>query len=331
MKQLCFSLLSLSLLLISCQYEKQAIPSETIDYPFEGRTAAFQKARFGALLCFGIYSNLAGEWEGREPSIGKALRTLASAERESNSSDSVRKARMAVDDLSREAKETMGRYSNSLSGPSSALFALGVLLPVLLATVYPLVGSGGKSMWIVAFFLWFVLPGGIMYIGMGLVKRRPRFWVRAKSSDEFRPRAVPGGMVPASAGTLMITAYLLGALPELPIGISDKLLRPILLLLGISLLLSGLLRMISPTDAKCDELSALPEAMESIGSSVSEGLPFERALLSANIYQEEKRDGMTGTFLEAASHFSRAGAVSGGGAIKALALHLKEIRSLEEE
>ena len=75
----------------------------------------------------------------------------------------------------------MARYLQSLQGPTTALFAIGVLLPVLLATMIPISGIGGSTVYMLGFLLW---CGS--FSGSGIVWRGERY--RLVSGGRMLPK-----------------------------------------------------------------------------------------------------------------------------------------------
>ncbi len=306
-----------------------------------------------------IFSDFRMEWSKRSGSIGKALRSLEGIMNESDRSEVIGTARRTVAELSRDGRASMADYIRSLSIPTSALFALGVLLPVLLATMIPLAGIGGRTAWMVAFLLWVVVPVGITVTGSVLVGRRPMFRSRQNVKRGARFTFDLAAMAGISIGTFLFLISLLDILrivnildiPGLGFGTIG---RYLLLLWGLSLITAGCARGASVDYRRAElilekEGDTLPELMRSIGTSIQEGLSYERSLDRAfrdigvgagegNIPQKEifggegnTGEGVLASQVRVVKEFSRAGPEAGGKAINALASHLSDLRNLEEE
>ncbi len=303
-----------------------------------------------------IFSEFRIEWSKRSVSIGKALRSLEGIMNESDRSEVTGTARRTVAELSRDGRASMAEYIRSLSVPTSALFALGVLLPVLLATMIPLAGIGGRTAWMVAFLLWVAVPVGITVTGGVLVGRRPMFRSRQAVKEEVNfildPLVIAGISIGMALALISIfeIAYHLDPL-RLRIGAIGLYL---MFLWGLSLFTAGCVRGAS-VDYRRAELALekegdmLPELMRSIGTSVQEGLSYERSLdrafrdigiragegdiLQKEIFGggEQAGEGTLGSQVRVVKEFSRAGPEAGGKAINALASHLSDLRNLEEE
>ncbi|MGA1848088.1 MAG: hypothetical protein ACMUHB_01990, partial [Thermoplasmatota archaeon] len=104
-----------------------------------------------------VYREIVEEWRARSPELGRALEGLSSAESEGTRIEVSSSSREVVQRLSEDTKARMEEYSRSLSGPSTALFGLGVLLPMLLSTMIPVAGISGRTAILVGFLLWVVL------------------------------------------------------------------------------------------------------------------------------------------------------------------------------
>jgi hypothetical protein len=266
-----------------------------------------------------------------------------------------------MDELTEGARRRMSAYVHSLQGPSTALFGIGVLLPVLMAAMVPISGiGGGSSFYMLAFLLWAVIPGGIVLIGGRIVSRRPRYMAEAPSPQDnagwsFRMLDVLG----LSAGAFLLasgTADLAGAawasLPWPGLDAAEG--RALTLLWGSALTAASLVR--SRTWRAADRERHLreversvPDLLQSIGASISDGCSFEGALKRS--IPEGPLDryrpallpipGMRGgadplppqleNAYRASRQFARSGPESGGRAIRALGSHLRGLLSLEDE
>ncbi len=306
-----------------------------------------------------IFSDFRMEWSRRSVSVGKALRSLEGIMNESDRSEVVGTARRTVAELSRDGRASMADYIRSLSLPTSALFALGVLLPVLLATMIPLAGIGGRTAWMVAFLLWVVVPVGITATGGVLVGRRPMFRSRqaVKRKAKFTVDLATITGISIGMTLILISIFeileIVNILDLLDLGFGT-IGRYLLFLWGLSFITAGCVRGASADYRRAElalekEGDALPELMRSIGSSIQEGLSYERSLDRAfrdigmqtgeeNIPQREifgggehTGEGTLASQVRVAKEFSRAGPEAGGKAINALASHLSDLRNLEEE
>jgi len=305
------------------------------------------------------YERFRAGWDGRDPVVGRALGDLQMAEREPTVMEVAMSARRAMDDLTEAVRLEMSRYVGSLQGPTTALFAIGVLLPVLLATMIPLAGLGRSSMVMIGAFLWVGVPLSIVHFGGRIIDRRPMYkGVRASHARRPRPGVTALEAAGGAAGCLLsiVSASHLATSLDLPLalpGLGSDDTALIMLMWGIALLGSSLLHALSRAsiaqEIRSKEIGRrIPPLLQSLAAGVSDGLSFEGALkrtLAADgsflagavavfpgmTTDPEVRDPELDNVLKAARHFSRAGSEAGGRALRALANHHRNVITLEEE
>ncbi|MGA1820776.1 MAG: hypothetical protein ACMUHU_07205 [Thermoplasmatota archaeon] len=297
-------------------------------------------------------------WSCRSPVIGRALGSLISAEREASRAEVVISARSLVSRLSEESKAMMEAYSRSLAGPSTALFGMGVLLPILLATMIPVAGISGRTAVLIGFFLWFILPCCIMLIGSSLVMRRPSLGsdTGVKAAGWSPPGALD--LIMITAGVIVLAAALLHLLHEIELppylDVVDRNSASVLLVMcGASALLAGVIGWTTRgsyiAGREHDEVrNGSPVFLRELSSSLLEGRSFEFALKRAF---SKSKTGVISTFrvlpgatpreasvpepavtyLESAEEFSRAGKGPGGKAVRAFSRHVQEMLDLESD
>ncbi len=306
-------------------------------------------------------AELSEEWGKEEPMLGRAIESLRKAELEPSEEEVLASARRVVERLSEESRERMEAYGRSLSAPSTALFGLGVLLPVLLATMVPIAGIGGRTTYMVGFLLWAVLPASILVFGGYLVRKRPRFSPAHKGQARSGPCPTPLNIASTLLGlvlmVLSIRYMLTGVSPlTLPLaGLSSLETHFLMLLCGTALASGGVIDIYSrgpERERRRDELlgRSVPELLNGIGSSLLDGRSFEAALKRASVKGDGRVrtelakafpvPGMSGQVtqsggldkaLMSAREFSRAGLESGGRAVRALSRHLGELQRLDRE
>ncbi len=281
--------------------------------------------------------------------LGSSMEGLISAERESTIEDVGRSCRSVVQRLGEDLKERMTSYSSSLKGPSTALFGLGVLLPVLLATMIPIAGFTNRTVLMIGVLLWVVVPVLILRTGRNLVLKRPMvkegggYGGISYRKDIFTLLGpLVGGLVTVASivvltGSIAPPIILEGPFPD-PLSFAI-----LALLIGSSMVLSSLIRGLIhegslERDRMKDEAQKVPDLLSEIGSRLLEGRSFERALESGyrNIGSEPPLRGSLpeggGEFassLRVAHEYSRSGGKTGGSSIKALSSHLREMGRLE--
>ncbi|MGA1866306.1 MAG: hypothetical protein ACMUFK_02430 [Thermoplasmatota archaeon] len=304
-----------------------------------------------------VYEEFKEEWSERSSLIGRALDSLGSIENEASRNEVALSARALVTRLSEESKTMMEEYSRSLAGPSTALFGIGVLLPILLATMIPVAGITGRTALIIGFVLWVVLPLGIVLLGNSLVLKRPPLGAEHPTAATRRgsfPKPLDVLLMAAGAVLLILSVLVVVTGVELPLtlpGSGRESLFILLMLMGISALLSGVIGWMSRGPKEAGErFSAVrkrsPVVLRDISSWVMEGRSFESALkrsLSKRAVETDKSyrllpghsSGETGlpepllSYLGSAREFSRAGGATGGRAIRAFSKHIQELLYLE--
>ena len=306
------------------------------------------------------YRNFRAEWMDRDPLVGKALTDLESAEREPTSLEVSLSARRAMDELTEGTRREMSKYVQSLQGPTTALFAIGVLLPVLLATMIPISGIGGSSVFMIAFLLWVAIPAGIVLMGRRIVSRRPSFRIDPADNEAEKKKGFPRMAIAGYVlGTLFVIFFALYrydiGMPSLSwTGLDSGETAMFTLLWGLSILAASATMHYTFGNAEralhlADVDRQIPDLLRSLGSGISDGLSFEGASKRAvkpgilEPYRSylvpspgmDPDKGRIPASLEnayrAAMHFARSGADSGGRAIRALGGHMRSLLSLEDE
>jgi hypothetical protein len=300
------------------------------------------------------FLDFASDWKKKDPSIARALFSLHRAQEESMPGEVSRSLRRVVSELTEDAKRDMARYVDSLDAPATALFALGVLLPVLLATMIPVAGLERSSVWMLAFFLWILLPLSILLYGRRLVMNRPLYGIGVTGENKILRFSVPG-LALLSAGSIMLFFSLVLVTKVVNSGIDDELLH-LAVVVSIAVVVGGWGFMRSAGEkrylSRNDRISSVvPDLLHNIGALVHEGRSFEGSLDSAVNDMEGDLDDLRwkvspipGTSadrgkippeldhtINTARMFSRAGSETGGKAIKALGSHLREIKNLRDD
>ncbi len=281
--------------------------------------------------------------------LESSVEGLISAERESTIEDVGRSCRSVVQRLGEDLKERMTSYSSSLKGPSTALFGLGVLLPVLLATMIPIAGFSNRTVLMIGVLLWVVVPVLILRTGRNLVLKRPMvkegegYGGISYRKDIFTLLGpLVGGLVSIASLVILTDSIappiiLDGPFPDPP---SSAVLA---LFIGSSAVFSSLIRgLIHEGSLKRsiikDEAEKVPDLLSEIGSRLQEGRSFERALESGYRMISSKPPlrgsipeggGEFASSIRVAREYSRAGGRTGGSSIKALSSHLREMGRLE--
>jgi hypothetical protein len=281
--------------------------------------------------------------------LESSLEGLISAQSESSLQEVRSTCNAVVDRMGEDIKEKMTSYSSSLKGPSTALFGLGVLLPVLLATMIPIAGFSTRTVVMIGFLMWILVPFLIIRTGRTLVLRRPI--VRASShKDTHSYDSNPFSLLGPIIGIIIMIAGSVNLLEifNLPIILKGPFPDPdstsvLLFLLGVSVFISSLAwGFIKKKQQRRRELSKeeekVPDLLSEIGTHLMEGRSFERALergmerIDYNLTMLGRVPIMGGPLrnsLTVAREYSRAGSNVGGSSIKALSGHLREMLRLQ--
>lgn len=297
----------------------------------------------------------AKEFQGSDPHIFSGMDGIIRAQDGSDLGEIRRTCELVIRRLSEDMKESMTEYSNSLRSPASALFAIGVLLPVLLATMIPIAGLSGKTVVMVGFLLWIGVPYIIMTMTRSLVIKRPLIRGDLERSS-LLPDTSLVTMVILGAGVLtssilvyhLLTGASLPLLVRGPFPGRDVSLV-LLLLLAVSLLVSGLSRSLTRKweimKKERERTSVkIPDLLSEMGDNLMEGGSIERAVVKGYERISEAppvQGSLDGDSKDPAANavgiarqLSRSGGREGGSAVKVLSKHLREMarheRSLKE-
>jgi hypothetical protein len=180
-------------------------------------------------------------------------------------------------------------YLNSLSGPTMILFALGVLLPIFIATLLPIMGLGRDYLPLVVLLMDVVFPMVTLLYAMSVLQKRP---------GTMLPPNIPSPLTKGTKRGLLIFCALLG-ITLISVGIystyyvsrysSDetsgmiKLLASVPIIWGIGLPLAIYMKLTSRDQKRELELirnmeEEFPDAMFALGSRIAEGKPYEYAI-----------------------------------------------------
>ncbi|MEW5936429.1 MAG: hypothetical protein AB1665_01240 [Candidatus Thermoplasmatota archaeon] len=192
-------------------------------------------------------------------------------------------------------------FASGLSGPSTILFALGILLPLVVGSMLPLMALGSLDIaasaglgmsaapsnpLAIILFMDIVFPLGAWLYARSILGRRP-----GTASPPLLE--VPGFRGSLGTGGLIIVAFsLLGIALPLLMGEGWALLSALLILGGIALAVGstmrGYVRAAKEVRAKVERLeSEFPDALFQLGRKVDEGMPLEIALVKV---AEEMKD-----------------------------------------
>lgn len=233
------------------------------------------------------------EWGDWNEDFKRALYAIRAAELERTQEGLNRGLEKASDIILTGTKQTMETYTAKLSGPTFILFAMGILLPMILGSMLPMMSVGGMSIGPVQLVL--LMDVAFPMISFGY----------AYSILGNRPGTTPPPNIVAKSGnrTVIVWAVLVAAL-MLPLALPQLAkvfgwgYLPILWALGGAV---SVYTFLTARDMKRrrDEVKKLedelPDALFQLGSRISEGKAIEAAL-------ERTCETMKGTAIAALFH-----------------------------
>jgi len=221
-----------------------------------------------------------GEWND---DFKRALHAVRAAEMEKSREGLQRSLDKAMDIALTGAKRRMEKFASSLSGPTTVLFSLGILLPMMLGALLPMASMGGLSMgpWEVALLMNIIFPGATLAYAQSILGRRPGTAQAPSIKHQHRSSGTSATVAAFVCGAL----FILLAFPPLNsiLGTAGPSLAPMLLMWGITVPVS--VHCIVTTRAARRELFSIrkledefPDALFQLGSRIGEGLPVEAAM-----------------------------------------------------
>ncbi len=291
--------------------------------------------------------------DGEDAVITPAIEGLISAGSESTQEEVRMSSEAVVERMNEELKDRMGTYASSLKGPSTALFALGVLLPILLATMIPIAGLSNRTVVMIGSLLWGGVPLMILFTTGRLVLKRPMLPLSGSDPKDRVKPSLSSLFIMITGMVLIITSsteLLLNGDPIIilegpfPGPISSCFLA---LLVGTSLLIASGSSMISSEKDRIrkkeeEEMERVPDLLSEMGSQLMEGRSLEIAIIRGfrRIGRDPPLQGRISSLSEldpgpvlrltkVSSEFASAGGRAGGRSVKALSKHLREMGRLE--
>ncbi len=239
-------------------------------------------------------NTFADVWRERFPALHRSI-TLIEAAAAAPPDDRDRTLDRSMEAILDGTRDRATEAADSLRGPSTAVYAFGVLLPLALVSVLPAAGAAGleATLPIIVVLYDVVLPAGLLCVGGWLLAKRPvAFPPRAAESDTSRWLLSGGiGLAVGIAGWIAASV------------VFEPWTRPLATLgfgTGAALLIRY--RPVVAIRERTTELeSTLPDALYLVGRRVSDGIAVERALADA----AEELEGITGETFEAAARRQR--------------------------
>jgi len=194
-------------------------------------------------------------------------------------------------------------YLNSLTGPTMVLFALGVLLPIFIATMLPIMGLGRDYLPLVVIVMDVLFPLVTLMYALSVLQKRP---------GTMLPPNIPSPLTKGAKRGILIFCILLG-ITLICVGIYSAyyisrfteddtaglltLLSSVPIVWGIGLPIAIYMKLTSRDQKRELDLiknleDEFPDAMFALGSRIAEGKPYEYAI-------EKTADSLKGTHISA--------------------------------
>lgn len=250
------------------------------------------RARGTPLSGFGSFAE---SWRGRSPALYRSV-TLVEAAAAAPEGERERTLDRAMETVLDGTRDRATEAADSLRGPSTAMYAFGVLLPLALVSVLPAAGAAGFEATLPAIVVVYdvLLPAGLLCGGGWLLSNRPVAFPPAPIDDGVATR--PAIYASAGLGAAVLAAVAARALfarwtiPFAALGA------------GVGVALVVRYRPVVAVRARGDELeSGLSDALYLVGRRVADGIAVEQAVADA----ADELDGVTGDAFRAAARRQR--------------------------
>lgn len=248
----------------------------------------------------------ARELEGLNEELRSAIYNILSASKESNQLVMHSSLRRASELVLTGTRQRVEEFAASLGTPAMVLFGLGILLPMIIGSLLPMISFGGFDLgldaattqsqndWLPAFAISVILmdigfPSIAFFYSRGILSRRPGIHTLSLSSEALDiKKRLPAGIVIAMVFLAISWAYGTYFLFwDIEWSVSA-----LIAISGIALAAGFTLGLGSSPENKIKELEKLedqmPDMLFQLGSRLTEGLAIEKAL-------EEVADSMKDT------------------------------------
>ncbi|MEW6221899.1 MAG: hypothetical protein AB1476_01060 [Candidatus Hadarchaeota archaeon] len=221
-----------------------------------------------------VISNFAKKWDGACPELGRALDLIQSSTNERVQSSRARTLDRAMNLALEGARDRMRKFSSSIHLPVLLLYCMGVLVPLILVGILPVLsvmGGGLGLVQIVALYC-FILPLLVYVLSRQILSKRPSGMEPPILSVEgFSPRPL---LASASVAIpFLVPAFFIRDTPDVS-GLAA--LWGVVLAVSVYFFLTS-----APAFRRWKEAlemeEQLPDALIHVGNRVAEGRPAEEA------------------------------------------------------
>jgi Flp pilus assembly protein TadB len=238
------------------------------------------------------FADFAAQWSGSVEELKMSLYSLRGAVSEKSKEGRARVLEKATESALSGTRRRIEEFAAGLGGPATILFALGILLPLVVGSMLPMmalgtmdVGSLGQGTSLGAdprpVIVATVILMDVAFPGLAFVYASHVLGKRPGTSSNPRVRLDVGGrgtaVAIAAAFTVLAIVFALG-------GTESGLLLSALFALGAVVVPVGVLNIVAASRARSERRRVLaiesefPDALFQLGRKVSEGTPLEAAI-----------------------------------------------------
>jgi Flp pilus assembly protein TadB len=219
-------------------------------------------------------------------SFERSMDMLLSSLTDRSDNDRKRTIKMANEIILSGVKFEIEKFIGSLKGPSMIMFAMGIVLPIILVTMLPVMGTGMDSIWWITLLMIVILPGGCFLYAKKILRRRPNFSYgkieNKRTSKKWKLLASPLNITPAllfTSSILIISYSITGSNAALDAGYGILLIITIAASIVSFYMLFPCRQQIEQHELAMKIERELPDAIYHLGLRISTGEPMERALV----------------------------------------------------
>jgi len=237
------------------------------------------------------------ELEGLNEELRSAIYNILSASKESNNENMRSSLRRASELVLTGTRQRVEEFAASLGTPATILFGLGILLPMIIGSLLPMISLGGfdlefgtgatsqtQGSWLPAFVLSLILmdigfPAIAFFYSRGILARRPGVHTVSLPSQSINLRK----KIPLGIGLVFIfimISWLSGS--YLSFWGFEWSVSALIMISGIALAAGTVLGLGRASESNMKELEKLedqmPDMLFQLGSRLTEGLAIEKAL-----------------------------------------------------